>query len=183
MKSVIIDYGSGNLHSIRHKLIKVGIDACISNKKDDVKKADVIIISGVGHFSRAMENMRQNNLIDILNNKVLIDKTPVLGICLGMQLFTKFSEEGDVNGFGWLDANTCLFKFSKNIYKIPHIGWNLIKHKKISTLLNNIDSKQRFYFVHSYHVSCNNKDDIFWSILLSLFVTCFTHFYFCLSQI
>ena len=160
MKTIIIDYGAGNLHSIKHKLGKIGIDAKISSSASDVKEANFLIICGVGHFAKAMENLRQSDLIDLLNNKVIQDKTPILGICLGMQMFTKNSEEGNANGFGWLDAETRLFRFNKDNQKVPHIGWSTINPVKKSQIFEGVEPEQEFYFVHSYHVICNNTEDI-----------------------
>ena len=160
MKSVIIDYGAGNIHSIQHKLSKIGVNATISSSAMDIKDATFLVICGVGHFAKAMENLNQNDLFDVLNNKVMQDKTPILGICLGMQLFTQYSEEGNANGFGWLDAETQLFHFDKGNQKVPHIGWKTLNPVKNSPIIAGVELKQRFYFIHSYHVVCNNTEDI-----------------------
>jgi len=150
----------GNLHSIKHKLEKINIKAIISNSPDDIKSADFFVMPGVGHFAKGMENLRNAGLDKLLTKKVVVNKTPVIGICLGMQLFSKFSEEGNVSGLGWIDAETKHINLNNNIYKIPHIGWNLLIPQKNSILLNKITSQQKFYFVHSYHVDCMNSKDI-----------------------
>jgi len=104
---VIIDFGLGNLGSVLHKIHKIGkINAVISSKIEEIEKADKLILPGVGHFKTGMKNLANLNLIDTLNHKVLIQKTPILGICLGLQLFTKQSEEGNMPGLGWLE-NLC----------------------------------------------------------------------------
>jgi len=161
---VIVDYGMGNLRSILMKLLKLKIAAKISHQLDEINNADKLILPGVGHFYTGMENLLKNNLIPILEKKVLVGKTPILGICLGMQLLTKHSEEGNVDGLGWLNAYTKKFDFSKiksNIkLRIPHIGWNNIKIKKDSILFKDIDISKRYYFVHSYAVKSENAKDI-----------------------
>lgn len=162
MKYTIVDYGMGNLRSIQHKLKKIDIDATISSKPDDIETANVLILPGVGHFSEGMKNLSEYGLIPILNKKVLNDKTPILGICLGMQLFTSWSEEGNTEGLCWLDAVTKKFNFNnhKQSLKIPHVGWNTIKQTRENNFLDGIRVDQHFYFVHSYYVECNQKDNI-----------------------
>ena len=160
MNLSIIDYGAGNLLSVKHKLKKNGIDAQITSSLDDVEKSDYIIICGVGHFANAMSNLRKNNLVEVLNEKIINQKTPILGICLGMQLFSNSSEEGSASGFGWIDAEVNLLKFPSTKHKVPHIGWKKIYQIKESSLLNNLNKDLRYYFIHSYHVVCNDKNDI-----------------------
>ena len=150
----------GNLHSVQHKLGKIGIDAKISSTVNDIKNAAFLVIPGVGNFSKAMGNIRQYGLLDILRGKVDNEKTPILGICLGMQLFSKYSEEGNVEGLGFIDAETRLFRFDDTDCKVPHIGWNTLKPKRKSPIMEDIVPDQRFYFVHSYHVVCQNSEDI-----------------------
>jgi glutamine amidotransferase len=159
---VIIDYGLGNLNSILNKFERMGFNAIISSDIEDIEKAEKLILPGVGSFNAGMENLRKQNLISILNKKVISDKIPILGICLGMQLFTKKSEEGNVNGLGWIDAETKRFEFERRdiTFRIPHMGWNTIKIKTESSLLEKIDENSKFYFVHSYHVFCNDENDI-----------------------
>ncbi len=154
---LIINYGIGNLRSIQHKLHKLGIEAKVSSKLEDIGKADKLILPGVGHFKKGMENLKQFNLIDLLKRKVLIEKTPILGICLGFQLFSEWSEEGDVEGLRFIQAKTMRFKTPDNngslTFRVPHVGWNSIKIEKQSRLLEGIDSNTRFYFTHSYHMA------------------------------
>lgn len=158
---VIIDYGMGNLRSILFKLQKINIEAMVSSSPSEIERADKLILPGVGHFAKGMENIRKYGLLDILNKKVLVDKTPVMGICLGVQLFTKFSQEGDCEGLGWVDAETIKFRFSeKNSLPIPHIGWNHVRIKQKSVFWPEIPEDKRFYFVHSYYIKCNNDKDV-----------------------
>ena len=101
---VVVDYGMGYLRSVLKSLNYLNIDAKISESKSDIETASKLILPGVGHFSRAMMKLKELDYIDILNKRVLEDKVPVLGICLGMQLLAKSSEEGDVEGLGWIDT-------------------------------------------------------------------------------
>ncbi len=155
---VIVDYGMGNLGSIANMIKKVGYKSIITSDLKEVKKATKLILPGVGSFDNGMRNLKELGMIEVLNQKVLIEKTPVLGICLGMQLMTKSSEEGKLSGLGWIDAETK--KFVSDTLKIPHMGWNIIKHQKNSQLFDEIEREKRFYFVHSYCVSCNQEADI-----------------------
>ena len=158
----IIDYGMGNLRSVQKAFERLKANAIISSNIGDIKKADKLVLPGVGDFKNGMNKLRELNLIDILNVKVLKNKIPILGICLGMQLFTNRSEEGDVDGLGWIDAETIQFDFQKseNKVKIPHMGWNNINISKKHSVFDNIKENVSFYFVHSYYVKCENKDDI-----------------------
>lgn len=158
---VIIDYGMGNLRSIQKKMIQIGVNAEISKDIKIIAKADKLILPGVGHFANGIKNLKQYGLWDLLNSKVLIEKTPILGICLGMQLMANHSEEGDLEGLGWIDANVVRFKINNKLkYKVPHIGWNTTFINKKSSLLNEISNDSMFYFVHSYHIKCHNNEDI-----------------------
>jgi glutamine amidotransferase len=157
---VIVDYGMGNLRSVEKALIRLGQTPIVSNSIEKILQANKLILPGVGHFKQGMENLYKLNLIDILNKKVLLQKTPVLGICLGMQLMTKFSEEGNTDGLGWLDSYTKKFEFQNKSLKVPHMGWNTLKIKKQSSIVNGISDVDIFYFVHSFFVSCTNTEDI-----------------------
>jgi glutamine amidotransferase len=108
-----------------------------------------------------MQNLAERSLLDVLQNKVLVGKCPVLGICLGMQLFSNYSAEGNVQGLGWIDAETLHFiEFIDETIKVPHMGWNTLSIVKESALLKNIPSDSTFYFVHSYFLKCNHRSDI-----------------------
>ena len=159
---VIVDFGMGNLRSIQYKLRKIGIDAVVSSQAEDVEKAGRLILPGVGYFATAMKNLREYKLVPVLNRKVLEEQTPVLGICLGMQLFARWSEEGNTEGLGWLDAEVRRFSFEGTDagLRVPHVGWNTINPRKESFLLAGVTPGQRFYFTHSYHVCCKSADDV-----------------------
>lgn len=156
----IIDYGAGNLGSIKNMIRKIGFDAKVSSNVEEILEASKLILPGVGSFDFGMKQLNNSGLIDTLNVKVLEEKIPILGICLGVQLFTNQSEEGDLKGLSWFNAETVKFSFSKpNKLKIPHMGWNEIVKKKESRLLEDISLESRFYFVHGYHLKCNELND------------------------
>lgn len=158
---VIVDYGLGNLRSVQNCLQRQGHGFIISSNEQDIYNAEKLILPGVGNFARGMENLRSLRLLDVLNEKILHEKTPVLGICLGMQLFSKWSEEGNVDGLGWLDANTVHFNIQQASLKIPHVGWNTIRPAKHSRVIEGLDYRNTFfYFVHSYYMKCNQLGDI-----------------------
>ena len=157
----IIDYKTGNLGSIQNILKRIGEESVVTSDKDEIAGASKLILPGVGAFDTGMRNLTELDLIDILNEKVIIEKTPVLGICLGMQLLSKGSQEGSLPGLGWIDADTVRFRFEDIIeYKIPHMGWNFIRQHKTSKLLDNMYPDARFYFVHSFFFRANEKEDV-----------------------
>lgn len=159
---VIIDYGMGNLRSVENKFNSQNCTVRISSDKDCILNADKLVLPGVGHFKNGIKNLKERGLVEVLEQKVLVDKTPILGICLGMQLFTHFSEEGNVEGLGWIDATTKKFEFDfrTSFLKTPHMGWNSLRVKKEHDIVNNIWDEDQFYFVHSYFVQCENENDI-----------------------
>ena len=160
-KITIVDYGMGNLNSVKRVLDRMKANPRVSSNPKDVMEADKIILPGVGHFGQAMANLRELDLIDTLNEAVLIKKKPILGICLGMQLLAKKSEEGDAEGLGWFDAEVVKFQVSDKLkYKIPHMGWNQIYLKNQSSLMRKIPELSEFYFVHSYYVKVNQEPDL-----------------------
>lgn len=157
----IVDYNTGNLCSIKNLMKKIGFDAVITNDKSVISAASKLILPGVGHFDYGMHNLKQLDLIEVLNEKVLRDKTPVLGICLGVQLFTKRSDEGVEPGLGWIDGITRAFDKNKlnSHLKVPHMGWSDVTYRSDSKLFTGFSEVPRFYFVHSYHLECNHSQD------------------------
>jgi len=156
----IVDYGMGNLGSIRNMLKWLGFQSIISSDPDEIKRAQKLILPGVGAFDQGMKNLAEKQLISVLNWCVTREKIPLLGICLGMQLLTKHSEEGKLPGLGWINAHTIRFNFvNDKSLKIPHMGWNEAIIKNNSPLLEGVNKTSRYYFVHSYHVICNDKED------------------------
>ncbi len=157
----IIDYKTGNLGSIQNILKRIGEESVVTSDKDEIARASKLILPGVGAFDTGMRNLLELDLVDVLNKKVGEEKTPVLGICLGMQLLSSGSEEGSLKGLGWINASTVRFKFENSQeYKIPHMGWNFIKQHKASRLFDNMYTDPRFYFVHSYFFKANDPEDI-----------------------
>ena len=157
----IVDYGMGNLNSVKKKLDRLKTTASITSNPKDIIKADKIILVGVGHFAKAMKNIKELNLLDTLNEVAIIKKKPVLGICLGMQLMANDSEEGNSEGLGWLDANVRKMQVDDTLrFKIPHTGWNKITQSKKSRLMKGIPESSEFYFVHSYHLMPNETSNI-----------------------
>jgi len=159
---VIVDYGLGNLMSVQNMIAKIGYQSVISSNEDEIRLASKIILPGVGSFDDGVENIEKKGLRKILVRKALKNKTPFLGICLGMHLMTLGSEEGSLNGLGIIEGYARRLPNNFNDIKllVPHIGWNLIKKTKQNPIIDNFDDKCRFYFVHAYHVELNNPNHI-----------------------
>jgi imidazole glycerol-phosphate synthase subunit HisH len=158
---LILDYGMGNLGSIRNMLKQAGFDAEVSGALEHLRAATKIILPGVGAFDHGMKQLRDRGLIEPLQEKILAQRAPILGICLGMQLLTKRSEEGQESGLGWIDAETIRFRVpSDSRLRVPHMGWNVARPAKPSRILDKIGETPRFYFVHSYHVVCADPADV-----------------------
>jgi glutamine amidotransferase len=158
---VIVDYGMGNLGSIVNMFKKIGVSVEVSADPEIVDGARKLILPGVGAFDAGMSELEARGLRAVLTRKVLGERVPILGICLGTQLMTKSSAEGTSQGLGWIDAETVRFNFSNESgFRIPHMGWNEIHPAKDSRLLSGLDASSRFYFVHSYHLVCHDKLDV-----------------------
>jgi len=159
---VVVDYGMGNVGSIVNMLKKVGCQATVSAAPETIQKAEKLILPGVGAFDQGMMNLRERSLIPALNRKVVDDRSPILGICLGMQLLSSRSEEGQLPGLGWIAAETRRFQFHTEgmSLKVPHMGWNEVNPRDQSSLFKEFEETPRFYFVHSYHVCCEREEDI-----------------------
>jgi glutamine amidotransferase len=157
----IVDYKTGNLGSIQNILKRIGEESVVTSDIKEISRATKLILPGVGAFDTGMKNLYDLDLAGILNEKVLADKIPVLGICLGMQLLSLGSEEGTLSGLGWIDAEIIRFSFKNSInYKIPHMGWNFVHQQKESKLFEGMYSDARFYFVHAYYLKNNDPVDI-----------------------
>ena len=154
---VILNYGVGNLGSIRNMLKRTGVNTIISSKSADIRAADGLILPGVGAFDNGMLCIKK--YIAPLVKKVFEEQTPILGICLGMQMLTNKSEEGQLPGLGWINAETVRFNAPNTSIKIPHMGWNTVKIKRKDSIFKDMLVDPRFYFVHSYHVICNNDNN------------------------
>src|SRR5882762_8889972 len=158
---IIVDYGVGNLASIKNMLKKAGVDSLISSDADAILAADKLILPGVGAFDTCADKLRQSGLTSVLNQKVLEQKTPVLGVCVGMQLLTEGSEEGVLPGLGWIRGSVIKFRQDRIAagLKIPHMGWTDVKLSKPSGLFEDMYEDPRFYFVHSYHPVLKDDHD------------------------
>jgi imidazole glycerol-phosphate synthase subunit HisH len=159
---VVIDYGMGNLGSILNMLKKVGAQARISSDSAVIGAADKLILPGVGAFDAGMRRLHELNLVETLTRRVTREHTPFLGVCLGMQLLTQGSEEGDLPGLGWIEGRTLRFAFGQEHcgLKVPHMGWNTVSCRKEAPLFAGLEPDSRFYFVHSYYVMCARREDV-----------------------
>lgn len=132
----------------------------IAQSGEQLVPAEKIVLPGVGAFDRGMEQLEKRGFLDVLERKVNEEKVPVLGVCLGMQLMTRGSEEGKRSGLGWIAADTKAFRPGGEKLRIPHMRWNIVDPAKASALLDAQEQELRFYFVHSYYVSCDNPGDV-----------------------
>lgn len=159
----IIDYGVGNLGSILNLCRYLGIPAEIINSPESVARATKLILPGVGAFDAGMGNLEKSGLLAPLHQRVVIEQTPVLGICLGMQLLARRSEEGTLPGLGWIAADVVRFRSPPDLsppLQIPHMGWSHLSVRPGSRLCADLPPDPRFYFVHSYHVVCDQPQDV-----------------------
>jgi glutamine amidotransferase len=151
----IVDYGMGNLGSILNMFKRIGVKAAVTNDLKAVQSAEKILLPGVGAFDAAMERIAASGLNQVLDHKALVERVPVLGICLGMQLLTRASEEGTMLGLGWIAADTKRFPARPGL-KVPHMGWNVALPATPSVLTQNLPVVPSFYFVHSYYVQTDD---------------------------
>ena len=149
---VVVDYGVGNVGSIHNMLRKIGARARVSGSAQDIESADKLILPGIGHFGHGMTKLAQTGLVPVLQAQALTFKKPILGICLGMQMMTRGSDESEVPGLGWIDAATHRFANTPGI-RVPHMGWNTVQPTVKASLFDHRAAEaERFYFVHSYFV-------------------------------
>lgn len=150
----IIDYDLGNVLSVKNAIKKLGFDCKISRDESEISKCRAIILPGVGSFEKGINNLKKYGLIKVLNYNVLQNKKKILGICLGLQLMCKYSEEfGEHQGLSWINAR--VKKINSNELRLPHVGWNKMKILQNNNLLKNIYEDERLYFNHSY---CAKKE-------------------------
>jgi len=158
----IVDYNIGNLGSVKNMISKIGFESQICNSQKDIRNAQKLILPGVGSFDACMHNLKRSGLIQAIEERVLVDKIPILGICVGMQLFTHGSDEGESEGLSWLDGKCQKFKFdnvNENL-KIPHMGWNSVATNNHNSLFKEMEEDARFYFAHSFHVVLSDTKEI-----------------------
>ena len=158
---VIIDYDMGNLGSIKNMLHRIGCnDVKISRELTDIDAADKLILPGVGAFDQGVNNLKRFDLYDSIRNAANQGCKDIMGICLGMQLLGRYSEEGNLEGLGLIPFDSMRFKLDGD-YKVPHMGWYDVKIQKDIAIVDGMsEQEQRFYFVHSYHAVCDNGSDV-----------------------
>ncbi len=155
----IVDYGLGNLYSIKNMLKHLNIDSVITADAKEIQKADRLILPGVGKFDEGMKNLEESNLGEVIKEQANYGK-PILGICLGMQLLGKGSEEGHKNGLGLIGFKSVRFNFDNNLHlKVPHMGWERVNVRNCPLTLG-LGELERYYFVHSFHAQCENDESI-----------------------
>jgi glutamine amidotransferase len=158
----ILDYGSGNINALKNIYERLNISNEFAKTKEQILRADHIILPGVGAFDETISTLQENGFIDILNKKVLNEKVPILGICVGMQMLSDSSEEGLLKGLSWISGK--VRKFDINLIpdkpKIPHLGWNSIVTIRECPLFKDIDPETGFYFMHSYYYECTNEANV-----------------------
>lgn len=157
----IIDYGLGNIRAFTNVYERLNIPISIAQTAGDLKDATKIILPGVGAFDHAMIKLNSYGMRETLDQLVINQKVPILGICVGMQILAQSSEEGVLSGLGWIDGavNKMDVSFLKSRTQLPHMGWNTIHPNNGNPLLINFNNESRFYFLHSYYFQCNNQDD------------------------
>lgn len=158
----IIDYGLGNINAFVNVYTKLNIPVRVARTADEVLSAGKLILPGVGSFDYAMTLLNNSGLRSAVEKKVVEERTPVIGICVGMQMMAESSDEGVLPGLGWIKGKVRLFDESKISFKtkLPHMGWNNIIPVTIQGLLNGLDNDSRFYFLHSYYFECFDQANV-----------------------
>ena len=156
----IINYGLGNLGSIQNMLKVIGEKSIISANVEELNKCDRYILPGVGAFDAGMTKLIERDLVDYIKYKAVDEHKPLLGICLGMQLLGRKSEEGSQEGLELIPFENIRFRLENSVLKVPHMGWDIVEFKQESPLLKNLEGTQRYYFVHSYHALCDSPQNI-----------------------
>jgi len=157
----IIDYGVGNIKAFANIYKNFDMPYKIVKSKEDFESVTKLILPGVGSFDHAMTSLQNSGMREKLDELVLDKKLPVIGICVGMQMLAKSSDEGSLSGLGWIDANVKKFDNSKIINApLPHMGWNSLNISTSQKIVENLENNPRFYFLHSYYFECKNKEDV-----------------------
>lgn len=157
----ILDYGMGNTGSLVNMIQRAGAEAIVIRDAQGLRAAEKLVLPGVGHFGNAMRLLTDNGLVQSLNDRVVGDGIPILCICLGAQLASESSEEGGVRGLGWIRGRTVAFERQRMAgLRVPHMGWNDVVVKKESPLFAGMNEDPCFYFVHSYHMLCDDPADV-----------------------
>jgi len=157
----VVDYGHGNLGSIKNMLKKIGASCVIASQSSQLESAEKIILPGVGAFDSGMRALKEKGLLEGLLKKATKDNTYLLGVCLGMQMLGESSEEGELQGLGLIQGHCRKFPVKADSrLKVPRMGWSEVTPKPNALLFNEIDSPPRFYFVHSYYFECDNLSHV-----------------------
>lgn len=158
----IVDYGLGNIAAFAAVYGKANIEVSTARTVDDLKLASKLILPGVGHFDHAMRLLQQSGMREALDEIVLRDKVPVIGVCVGMQMLARSSEEGELPGLGWIDADVRSFRSHEGTksMSVPHMGWNDVRPLSPNPLFAELQTDARFYFLHSYFMSCDRREDV-----------------------
>ena len=158
----IINYGLGNVRAFANVYKKMNIPFVIVKRINDLKNISKVILPGVGSFDKAMQMFEKSGMRQVLEEMVLYHHIPVLGVCVGMQMLARSSEEGNLPGFGWIDGEVKKFSFtsSKDLLPVPHMGWNNFKPLRANGLLRGLNSSAHFYFLHSYFFQCHKNNDV-----------------------
>jgi len=152
----VIDYGMGNLHSVTNAIGRLGYRAEVTSDPDRLRAADVVVLPGVGAFGEAMANLARGGMLDVLDELIRKRRKPLLGICLGMQLLARNSdEEGFFDGLGWLDTEVRRLAPNHPSLRVPHVGWNSVRPGPAGDLFSGLPQESSFYFDHSYRMTCN----------------------------
>ena len=158
----IIDYGVGNINAFVNVYKRVDVPVKIAKTAADLVNVEKLILPGVGHFDYAMEKLNNSGMRDKLDDLVLHQNIPVIGICVGMQMMANHSDEGSMEGLKWIDASVKKFDETKiqQVTRLPHMGWNDVKPVKDISLFKGLEKDAIFYFLHTYYFECNNPEDV-----------------------
>jgi glutamine amidotransferase len=157
---VIVDLGLGNMGSVRNMFKRVGVETRSTLDPDEIAAASKLVLPGVGAFDSGMARLHETGLVDLLTRRALDERVPTIGICLGMQLLTRGSEEGTLPGLGWVPGFTRRFRLEGTGLRVPHMGWNRAEPTREDSLFEGAGADARYYFVHSYHVECEDDGDV-----------------------
>lgn len=159
---IIIDYGVGNVFAFQNVFKRLNISSRIAKCVEDLKEVDKLILPGVGHFDYAMSQLNNSGMRERLDELVLVEKKPVIGICVGMQMMANKSDEGTLGGLGWIDADVKKFNelTIQHHTKLPHMGWNDVKPNENHPLFKGLEQESIFYFLHSFYFNCKDKKNI-----------------------
>jgi glutamine amidotransferase len=158
---VIVDYGLGNLRSVAGAVEHLGHKPMVTSLPEDLERAERLILPGVGAFGDGMRRLRERGLVAVLTRLVRVERRPVLGICLGAQLFaTEGHEFGRHEGLGWIDGAVVRLETGDPVLRRPHVGWNELIERRPSVLLDGVPADALFYFVHSYHLECRDSEAV-----------------------